>query len=52
MAKKRPTLDKNKRVKAMARVRLGTVKPARVLEAKTLRAKPKYKLDWVESAGE
>jgi hypothetical protein len=53
MAKKRPILNKNKRVKAIARARVGSVKPARVLEAKPLRDKPKYKkVDWVEGAEE
>jgi hypothetical protein len=52
MERKRPILNKNKRVKAIARVRVGTVKPARVLEAKPLRDKLKYKVDWVEGAGE
>jgi hypothetical protein len=53
MARKRPILNKNKRVKAIARARVGVVKPGRVLEAKPLRDKPKYKkVDWVEGAGE
>jgi hypothetical protein len=52
MAKKRPTLNKTKRVKAMARTRVGIVKPARIVEAKPLRDKPKYKSDWSEGEAE
>jgi len=35
--------DRNKEIKALARERVGGVKPARVLVPKTLRKKPKHK---------
>jgi hypothetical protein len=41
---KRPRkYSKTKAVKAIARQRVGTPKPARVVEDKTLRPKPKHK---------
>jgi hypothetical protein len=42
---KRPKrkFDRNKEIKALARERVGGVKPARVLVPKTLRKKPKHK---------
>jgi hypothetical protein len=50
MAKKRLTLDKNKRVKAIARTRVGIVPPARALSIKVLRDKPKHKQSLDEAA--
>ena len=50
MAAKQPKLTKNKRVKAVARKRVGSPKPARVLDERTPRAKPKYKNRWREEA--
>ncbi len=41
--KKQKTTTKSKRVKAVARERVGIPKPARVLADKRLREKPKYK---------
>jgi hypothetical protein len=39
-------------VKALARQRVGSPKPARVLEEKPSREKPKYKKSWQEEAAE
>jgi hypothetical protein len=44
--RKRPKLDKNKRLKAIARERLGSPKPARIIEEKPNREKAKYKPNW------
>lgn len=44
--RKRPKLDKNKRLKAIARERIGSPKPAHIIEEKPKRAKLKYKPDW------
>jgi hypothetical protein len=52
LAHKRPKFDKNKRVKAIARKRVGSPPPARVLDEKPLRVKPKHKIDWTDSAEE
>lgn len=44
--RKRPSrakFDQKKEVRAIARERVGTVKPARVIIPKKLRKKPKYK---------
>jgi hypothetical protein len=41
--KKPKSLDKTTRVKAVARERVGAPKPARVIEDKRLRDKPKHK---------
>ena len=43
MAKKKPKYDSKKEVRAIARERVGTVKPSRVLADKTKREKPKHK---------
>jgi len=44
MRMKKPTRsDKTKRVKAVARERVGAPKPARVIADKRLREKPKHK---------
>jgi hypothetical protein len=40
---KRKKFDQKKEVRKLARERVGTVKPARVIEPKTARKKPKYK---------
>ncbi len=49
---KKPTkLDKTKRVKAVARERVGSPKPARVLKDKRLREKPKHKKNQPEIEG-
>ncbi|HEY7212391.1 MAG TPA: hypothetical protein VH477_19100 [Bryobacteraceae bacterium] len=50
VAAKRIKADKNKRVKAVARKRVGTPKPARVLEERTGRDRPKYKKRWQDEA--
>lgn len=50
MAAKRPKLTKNKRVKAVARKRVGSPKPARVLDERAPRAKAKYRTGWREEA--
>jgi hypothetical protein len=47
--RKRPKLDKNKRLKAIARERVGSPKPARIIEEKPKRPKAKYKLDWTQA---
>jgi hypothetical protein len=52
MATKRLRFDKNKRVKAIARKRVGSPPAARVLKPEVLREKPKYKKDWANSADE
>lgn len=41
--KKINSLDKSKRVKAVARERVGSPRPGRALEDKRLREKPKHK---------
>jgi len=41
--KSRKSFDKTKRVKAVARERIGSPKPARFIQDKRLREKPKYK---------
>jgi hypothetical protein len=41
--KKPKPLEKTKRVKAVARQRVGSPKPARIIEDKRLRDKPKHK---------
>jgi hypothetical protein len=41
--KKPPKLDKSKRLKAIARERVGAPKPAFAIPAKAKRAKPKHK---------
>jgi hypothetical protein len=41
--KKRKILTKTKRVKAVARDRVGSPKPARLISEKRLREKPKHK---------
>ena len=44
MAKaKAPQFDQGKEVRAIARERVGTVKPAQAIQAKKDRKKPKYK---------
>lgn len=40
---KQPPPSKSKRVKAVARERVGSPKPARIITDKRLRAKPKHK---------
>ena len=40
--------SKSKRVRAIARERLGSPKPARVVADKPSRSKPKYKKNWQE----
>jgi hypothetical protein len=40
---KRKTFDARKEVKAIARERVGSPKPARAIEPKTSRKKPKHK---------
>jgi hypothetical protein len=41
--KRKKVFDQKKEVRAMARERVGTVKPSRVLAPKTERNKPKHK---------
>jgi hypothetical protein len=49
---KKPTkTDKTKRVKAVARERVGSPKPGRVLKDKRLREKPKHKKNPPEIEG-
>lgn len=43
MPKKPPKLNKNKRIKAIARERVGSPKPVRAISDKATRAKPKHK---------
>jgi hypothetical protein len=43
MAKKKILPGKSKRVKAIARERIGTVPPSRAIEDRPARAKPKHK---------
>jgi hypothetical protein len=50
MARKRPQLSKEKRVKAVARKRVGTPKPARVLDERQERERPKHKRHWQDEA--
>jgi hypothetical protein len=42
MKRKKPKFDAKKELKAIARERVGTVKPARVIVPKTERKKPKH----------
>ncbi len=47
MAAKRPKkFDKNKRVKAIARKRVGSPAPSRSLDERGVRLKPKHKKNW------
>jgi hypothetical protein len=41
--RRKPRFDQKKEVRALARERVGTVKPARVIVPKTQRKKPKHK---------
>lgn len=43
MPKKQPKLNRAKEVKAIARERIGAPPPARVLDEKPIRTKPKHK---------
>lgn len=43
MAKRKQVFDANKEVRAIARERVGTVKPAKPIEPKEQRRKPKHK---------
>ena len=43
MKPRKPRFDQQKEVRAIARERVGTVKPARVIVPKKLRKKPKHK---------
>ena len=43
MKRKKPRFDQGKEVRAIARERVGAVKPARVMVPKTRRKKPKHK---------
>lgn len=54
MPSKRPKklASKSTRVKALARERVGSPKPVRVLEEKPVREKPKYRKNWQEEAAE
>jgi hypothetical protein len=49
---RRPKLDKNKRVKAVARKQIGTPPAGRVLQTEPLRNKPKHKKTWMVSTDE
>lgn len=46
--KRRKRFDQKKEVRAIARERVGAVKPGRVIVPKTLRKKPKHKKPPVE----
>jgi hypothetical protein len=48
-SKKKQVFDANKEIRAIARERVGTVKPGKAIEPKE-RRKPKYKLRPEESA--
>ncbi len=52
MATKKAKFDKARRVKAVARKRVGSPKPARTLDERMLRSKPKYKEAWSEGVAE
>jgi hypothetical protein len=43
MKRRKPKYNAGKEVKAIARERVGSVKPKRVIEPKTARKKPKHK---------
>ena len=43
MKRRKKKFDQKKEVRAIARERVGTVKPARVIVPKNLRKKPKHK---------
>jgi hypothetical protein len=45
---KRPKYNKTKAIKAIARERVGTPPPARVLKEKPIRTTPKHKKLWPE----
>ena len=51
-AKRVKSLTKAKRVKAVARKRVGSPKPARLLAEKAAKPKPKYKARWQDALGE
>jgi hypothetical protein len=48
MARKRPKFDKTKRVKAIARKRVGNPPAARALEERATRSQPKHKKKLLE----
>jgi hypothetical protein len=48
MPRKRRNYDKTKAVKAIARKRVGSPAPARILEERATRSKPKHKKQWIE----
>jgi len=50
MPKKRPKLNKNKRVRAIARERVGVVPPAQVFDDKRAREKAKHKKNFAHLA--
>lgn len=50
--RKKGRLDKRKRVRAIARERVGAVKPSRVLETPQRRKKPKHKKPLTEETGD
>jgi hypothetical protein len=50
MPKKKTLPSKSKRVKAIARERIGTIPPARVMEERPARKKPKHKKKTGEGA--
>jgi hypothetical protein len=43
MKRRKPTFDQKKEVRAIARERVGTVKPSRPIVPKSKRKKPKHK---------
>lgn len=47
MPRRKKVLTKTRRVKAVARQRIGPPKPARPLEERSQKAKPKYPADWL-----
>lgn len=47
MPRRKKVLTKAKRVKAVARQRVGPPKPARPLEERSRKAKPKYPAAWL-----
>jgi len=52
MKRRKPRFDARKEVRAIARERVGTVKPARPIEPKSRRKKPKHPKPPVEDADE
>ena len=52
MKKRKKAFDQTKEVRAIARERVGTVKPSRPLVPRTKREKPKHKKSILDDAGD